>query len=429
MPALPTRWLAVASALVLLAEAGCGETATPNPALPPADPSRPQPEGLSALSRSALGAFLEIAAWAEMQSGYVALFARDGRVVHAVTAGHADVEAGRPMRLDTRFRIASMTKPVTAVAAMILVQEGRLGLDDPVARYVPTAGFLRVAESTTADERGRIRTVALDRPLQVRDLLTFQSGIGAREDDSDLGLLWAERDIYAGAGSLADRVDRILTAPLYEQPGERWRYGWSADVLARVVEVAAAEPFDEFLARRIFEPLGMTSTSYLGRASAPGEIATMYTQGPGGELLRVELPASDARSWTPGGSGLVSTAGDYMRFALMLWNGGRYDGVTILSRETVEQMTQPHVGSGVLREQDIEGLGWGLGMAVVVDADATPTTDRDGDFWWSGYYGTTFFVSPSTGLVGVVLAQNQPAPDSPPPYPVYLAQSFAFFGL
>jgi CubicO group peptidase (beta-lactamase class C family) len=364
-----------------------------------------------------------------MQSGYVALFARDGRVVHVETAGYADIESARPMRLDTRFRMASMTKPVTAVAAMILVEEGRLGLDDPVSRYVPTAAELRVAARTTANEAGRIDTLPLERPLLVRDLLTFTSGIGARDDPSDLGRLWAERDIYAGGGSLALRVDRILGAPLYAQPGKEWRYGWSADVLARVVEVAAGEPFDRFLAHRLFEPLGMTSTSFLPPPGERGEMATMYTEDASGDLVRLETAASDAPDWTPGGSGLVSTASDYMRFALMLWNGGRYDGVRILSHDTVEQMTTAHVPSGVLAEEGIEGLGWGLGLAVVVDADATPMTDRDGDFWWSGYYGTTFFVSPSTGLAGVVLAQSQPTPDGAPPYPVYLAQSSAFFGL
>lgn len=398
--------------------------------LPPADPDRPPPSGLSGWSRSALDWFLRADAALGFHSGLVALFARDGHVIHGFAVGHADLEADLPMRLDTRFRMASMTKPVTAVAAMILIEEGRLGLDDPVERYVPAAGRLRVAVGESADADGAIPTEALERPLRVRDLLTFTSGIGARDDDaSDLGRLWAARDIYAGSGSLAERVDRLLTAPLYEQPGRVWRYGWSADVLARVVEVAAGEPFDRFLARRIFDPLGMASTSFL---PPPGEwsgLATMYTQDEQGRLVRVDEPASDALDWTPGGSGLVSTAGDYMRFALMLWNGGSYDGVRVLSSESVAQMTEPHVSDGVLREEDIEGQGWGLGLAVVVDAQATPTFDRDGDVWWSGYYGTTFFVSPETGLVGVVLSQNQPGPHSPLPYAVYLAQGFAFWGL
>jgi CubicO group peptidase (beta-lactamase class C family) len=220
-----------------------------------------------------------------------------------------------------------------------------------------------------------------------------------------------------------------LTAPLYEQPGESWRYGWTADVLARVVEVAAKEPFDRFLERRIFMPLGMSSTSFLPPERERAGMATVYTQDEDENLVRVESPASDAADWTPGGSGLVATAGDYMRFALMLWNGGSYHGVRILTRESVELMTQPHVRTGVLEEEDIAGLGWGLGVAVVVDADATPMVDRNGDFWWAGYYATNFFVSPETGLVGVVLAQNQPGQFSDRPYAIFLTQVFAFWGL
>jgi CubicO group peptidase (beta-lactamase class C family) len=158
-------------------------------------------------------------------------------------------------------------------------------------------------------------------------------------------------------------------------------------------------------------------------------MAEVYTQDENRKLVLVDPPASDAIDWTPGGSGLVSTAGDYMRFGLMLWNGGEYDGTRILSQDSVDLMTQPHVASGVLEEEDIEGLGWGLGIAVVVDAEATPMIDRDGDFWWSGYYGTTFFVSPESGLVGVVLTQNQPSEFSRRPYAIYLAQAFAFLGL
>jgi CubicO group peptidase (beta-lactamase class C family) len=387
------------------------------------------PGGLSWLSRSALDAFLNLNTLIGSHSGYVAVFARDGRVVHATTSGYADIESRRPMQLDTRFRMASMTKPVTAVAALLLVEEKRLGLDDPVERYIPVAGELRVAASQEYAGDGSLPTVPLSRPLTVRHLLTFTSGIGNEDDPSDLGRLWAERDLYAGTGSLEERVNRILTAPLYEQPGESWRYGWSADVLARVVEVAAAEPFDRFLERRIFTPLGMSSTGFLPSEGERGDMAKMYTQHEKKNLILVDSPASDAVDWTPGGSGLVSTAGDYMRFALMLWNGGTYDGARILSRESVELMKQPHVPSGVLEEEDIEGLGWGLGVAVVVDADATPMIDRNGDFWWSGYYGTTFFVSPETGLVGVVLAQNQPGPFSDRPYAIYLAQAFAFLGL
>ena len=392
-------------------------------------PAGPNAPSLARPARIALDLFLNGGVLLGLQSGYVAMFARDGELVHATTAGYADIASRAPMELDTRFRIASMTKPITAVAAMVLVEEGRLGLDDPVAQYIPAAADLRVATSQTALPDGTIPSVPLDEPLTVRDLLKFASGIGGNATTSDLDRLWFGNNLYTGSGSLATRVDRILTAPLYEQPGDVWRYGWSADVLARVVEVAAGEAFGDFVTGRIIDPLGMTSTEFLTAESPRDRLATMYTQNSAGRLVAVERPGGDSLDWTPGGSGLVSTAGDYMRFALMLWNDGTYQDTQILKPETVALMTQPAVQSGVLVDEDIEGLGWGLGMAVVVDGDATANFDRTGDFWWSGFYGTTFFVSPTTGLVGVVLSQNQPGPYSPTPYVVYLAQALAFLGL
>ena len=392
-------------------------------------PAGPNGPSLARPARIALDLFLNGGALLGLQSGYVAMFARDGQVVHAATAGYADIATQTPMRLDTQFRIASMTKPITAVAAMILVEEGRLGLDDPVARYIPAAADLRVATSQTALPDGTIPSAPLDEPLTVRDLLKFASGIGGNATTSDLDRIWAANNLYTGSGSLAMRVDQILTAPLYEQPGDVWRYGWSADVLARVVEVAAGEAFGDFVTGRIIDPLGMTSTEFLTAESPRDRLATMYTQNSAGRLVAVERLGGDSLDWTPGGSGLVSTAGDYMRFALMLWNDGTYQDTQILKPETVALMTQPAVQSGVLVDEGIEGLGWGLGMAVVVDGDATANFDRTGDYWWSGFYGTTFFVSPTTGLVGVVLSQNQPGPYSPTPYVVYLAQALAFFGL
>ncbi len=422
------RRFAAKTGLVITAAllTACGSSPTLD--IPAANAALEDPRGLSFPRRVAIDLFLDANAWYGAHSGYVAVFARDGRVVHASTSGYADIESETPMGLDTRFRLASMTKPVTAAAALILIEEGRLDLADPVSRYVPSAGDVRVAASHEFDAHGEIPTVALERPLVVSDLLLFSSGIGADGDPSDIGRLWDARNIYHGEGTLADRVERIFGAPLYEQPGERWRYGWNADVLARVVEVAAGQPFDAFLRERIFAPLGMDSTSFLPPASERGGIATMYTQDEGRDLVRVDLPASDAESWTPGGSGLVSTAGDYMRFALMLWNRGAYDGVRILSPEIVDAMTRPHVESGVLLDRGMTGLGWGLGLAVVVDDTGTPTPDRTGDYWWSGYYGTTFFVSPATGFVGVVMTQNQPGPHSPLPYAIYIAPAFAMLG-
>jgi len=412
---------------LVLGAVGCG--AAPPFELPPADPRLERSAGLMAPVRWLLDGLLETSAALELHSGSVAMFAHRGRVVHATAAGYADLASQRPMTLETRFRLASMTKPVTAVAALKLVEEGRLDLDDPVARYIPAAAGLVVATSRQRNGDGSIPTQPLSVPLTVRHLVTFTAGIGSEEDESDLGRLWSERNIYHGPGSLEDRVNRLLTAPLYEKPGRVWRYGWSADVLARVVEVASDMPLDDYLESRIFAPLAMEATSFLPPEQERQELATMYTQDEAGQLVLVETPSSDAPDWTPGGSGLVSTAGDFMRFALMLWNGGSYDGARVLSPESVAAMTRAHVTSGVLREWDIEGIGWGFGVAVVLDEEVTPMVDRTGDFWWTGFYGTHFFVSPESDLVGIVLTQNQPGPHSPLPYPIYVAPAIAQYGL
>jgi CubicO group peptidase (beta-lactamase class C family) len=396
---------------------------------PPARAGLAQPENLSWWSRAAIDAFMRFSAWRGAQSGYIALFARDGVPVYANAAGFKDIASGQPMAMDTPVRIASMTKPVTAVAAMILVEEGALGLDDPVAKYLPAFAQLRVATSDTPGADGVFASAPASETLTVRHLLMFSSGLGpGLAQNTPLAEYWDKNGIYQQAqGDLGERVDALAQLPLFEQPGTRWRYGASADVLARVVEVASGASISDFIQARILQPLGMQATRYAPYRDVPGA-ATVYTQDENGDLVEATL-AHSATDWTPGGSGLVSTASDYMRFALMLWNGGEYQGVRILQQSTVDQMRRLHVPGGVLAEQDIEGLGWGLGMAVVADADASIMADRDGDFWWSGYLGTTFFVSPETGLVGVILSQNEPSEFSGLPVEIFIVQALAYAGL
>jgi len=258
--------------------------------------------------------------------------------------------------------------------------------------------------------------------------LTFTAGIGGyAETDDRLDRVWRSPDIEAaGLGSLGERVARIAELPLYEDPGERWRYGWSADVLARVVEVAAGEPFDAFLERRIFDPLGMHATSFPDALPAGAPLARLYTHDEDGALVRDrQFDAYYARGWTPGGGGLVSTAPDYMRFALMLAGGGALGDVRILEPESVAEMVRLQVPSGVLADMDLEGLGWGYGVSVVADADAAVMPARDGDFWWSGRFGTWFWVSPSERTVVVVLQQTEQGPYSDTPYAPALVQALA----
>jgi CubicO group peptidase (beta-lactamase class C family) len=383
-------------------------------------------------SRKAIQGLFDYRVWSGARSGYIAMFARDGEVVFATTAGYADVERKIPMTLDTRLRIASMTKPITAVAAMTLVEDGLLGLDDPVAKYIPVAADLRVATRHERNADGGFDTVPLSSPLRVRHLLMFASGIGGSSvlgGDSDLGVLWQERGVSAGSGSLQERVERALTLPLFEEPGTVWRYGDSADVLARVMEVAAGRSFPDILRERVFEPLDMEHTQHLPPPERQGDLARVYTTDENGDLVRVEKRVAEARDWTPGGSGLVSTVGDYMRFGLMMRNRGTFDGVKVLDPETVAEMTRPHIESGVLTSEGLEGLGWGLGLSVVVDADASITIDRDGDFWWAGYFGTYWSVSPEADLVSVVFSQHEPGLHSDLQFAPGAAASLAQAGL
>ncbi|MAT92914.1 MAG: serine hydrolase [Halioglobus sp.] len=424
------RLLLLAVAIVLAGCSGASEEFD----VPPAAAGLAQPDNLSWWSRAAMDAYMRVSAWRGERSGYIALFARDGVVIHGDAAGWKDIAGRQPMTLDTQVRIASMTKPVTAVAAMILVEEGRLGLDDPVAKYLPEYAGVRVASSHEPGPDGAFPTRAPAVEMQVRHLLMFASGTGPGMQASPLQEHWAANGLHQQAsGGLRERVAALAELPLFEDPGTRWRYGVSADLLAAVIQEVTGQIIGDFMRERIFGPLGMTATRYEPPADERDGMATVYTQDADGELVAARTHYDPA--WNPGGGGLVSTVSDYMRFALMLWNGGEYQGVRILQQASVDQMTRLHVPEGVLASGGpdgsggVDGVGWGLGMAVVADAEASAMPDRDGDFWWSGYYGTTFFVSPSTGLVGVIMTQNEPGQYSGINYQAYIVQGLAFGGL
>ena len=397
--------------------------------VPSASEGLASPDNFSWWSRAAMDAFMRWSVWSENKSGYILLLARDGVPVHSSAVGWKDIEAGEPLRMDTPVRIASMTKPITAVVAMTLVEQGLLDLDDPVAQYLPEFAALEVATSQSPDSDGTYATKPAEVQLKIRHLLMFASGIGPGMDaDSALVQHWDANGIYEqSSGTLRQRVAALAQLPQFEEPGERWRYGFSADVLAAVIELVTGQLIGDVMRERVFIPLGMRDTRFMYPDDDHSALATVYTQDENGDL--VEASPRVYRGWHPGGGGLVSTAADYMRFALMLWNDGEYRGTRILRPDTLALMQQLHVPGGVLADVDIEGIGWGLGMAVVADEDASLTPDRTGDFWWSGYFGTTFVVSPSTGLVGVILTQNEPGEFSGLPYEVYVLQGLALAGI
>ena len=368
--------------------------------------------------------------WRGASSGFIAMFSHDGVPIHSMVCGYQDIASGRPMTLDTQMRIASMTKPITAVAAMSLIEEGRLGLDDRVGNYLPAFESSVLATDNERDASGEFPTRPANNPMLVRHLLMFASGVGpGREKDSVLVDYWNDNGIYRQpGGDLSSRVAALGSLPLLEEPGTSWRYGFSADVLGAVLEKATGQPLAEIFQERIFTPLGMDNTRFLPPPEQRSRMATVYITNESGELEPSPL-RFDNNNWAPGGSGLVSTLSDYMRFALMLWNGGEYRDARVLERKTLDNMLQLHVPEGVLLREGIEGLGWGLGWSIVADAEASVMPDNNGDFWWSGFYGTTFFVSPDTGLTGVIMSQLEPNEHAPRPIEVFLIQGLAHAGL
>jgi CubicO group peptidase (beta-lactamase class C family) len=352
-------------------------------------------------------------------AGYVLMVARDGKLVYSTAVGLRDRAHKLPMTLDTRFRIASMTKPITTVAVLMLYEEGRFHLDDPVAAFLPEFGNARVF--TGVDAQGMLVTEPVKEPITIRHLLTHTSGLGYGGDTSTpLGKAYSALPMTPSA-TLADTVRAIASVPLYYQPGTGWRYSYADDVLGRLVEVVAGMPFERFLQTRLFNPLGMNHTGFsLPEGDLP-LLASVYRHTATGELepsdlSRLGSPA-DPNRWPSGGAGLISTAGDYLRFSQMLANGGSFQGKRYLSPVTVALMTSNHVPADAMFKfwgADSRGLGYGLGVGVIIDAVASPQADFNGDYAWGGFFDTHWIASPHTGIVAVLLAQVDPRGNKTP---------------
>jgi CubicO group peptidase (beta-lactamase class C family) len=352
-------------------------------------------------------------------AGYVLLVARGGKLVYSATIGMRDRARRLPMTLDTRFRLASMTKPITCVAVLMLYEEGRFHLDDPVSRFLPEFANERVF--TGVDAQGALLSVPAKEPVTIRHLLTHTSGLGYVFDPSTpLGKAYNALPITAHS-TLADAVRAIAGAPLYFQPGTGWRYSYADDVLGRLVEVVSGMPFERFLKTRLFEPLGMTHTGFYIAESDLPLLATLYKHGSTGELEPSEasMPGSpaDPNRWPSGGGGLISTAGDYLRFAQMLENGGSLGGKRVLSPVTVALMSSNHVPDDAMFKfwgADSRGLGYGLGVGILIDAVSSPQAGFTGDYSWGGLWDTHWVASPRSGIVAVLLTQVDPRGNQSP---------------
>jgi CubicO group peptidase (beta-lactamase class C family) len=366
--------------------------------------------------------------------GIVTLVARDGKTVDLQAFGNQDVEAKTPMKTDSIFRIASMSKPITSVAVMMLIEEGKLALTDPVSRFISAFRDMKVL---TRGAQGAEPTLQpARRQITIRDLLTHRSGLTyGFLDGTQVGNAYREGAVNDGLTvvevPLADNVERLAKAPLVSQPGAEWHYSLSTDVLGRVVELAAGMPFDTFLSQRIFGPLHMTDTSFVVPEAKSSRFVTVYTADGNGGVRPMKDPEtfgntrmSPVESYKPGkkyfsgGAGLTSTAQDYSRFAQMLLNGGALDGVRLLGPKTVELMTTSHTLDLNLANTPVLGPGaeWGLGFKITSDLGATQLPGSLGMYGWSGIYGTFFWVDPKEKLVGVLMVQRYPGPPAAAPF-------------
>ncbi|MFI5955936.1 serine hydrolase domain-containing protein [Cryptosporangium sp. NPDC051539] len=356
--------------------------------------------------------------------GWSMLVSRYGKTAHASTYGYRDVEAGTPVEDDTLFRIYSMTKPVTTVAALMLYEEGAFELTDPVSRYLPAFRDMRVLAGGTA---ARPVLVPATEPIRVWHLLTHTAGLTYGFHHVDV-----LDEIYRNAGfewgsprglDLAACVDAWGELPLAFQPGTEWNYSVATDVVGRLVEVISGQSLDEFFAERILGPLGMTDTGF--RAPDAGRLAALYTpDGQGGKAVRNERMGRailDEPRFLSGGGGLVSTRHDYHRFARMLLRG-ELDGVRLLGDRTVRFLSSNHLPGGadlaafgrpLFAETSYQGVGFGLGVSVLLDPVSTRTLGSAGEFGWGGAASTAFWVDPAEQLVVVFLTQLLPSSTYP----------------
>jgi CubicO group peptidase (beta-lactamase class C family) len=359
--------------------------------------------------------------------GATTVIARRGKVVYHETHGSRHVEANAPTTADTIYRIYSMTKPIASVALMTLYEEGRFQLDDPAEKYIPELAGLQVFSSGTAEQ---YTTREPARAMTVRDLLTHTSGlIGA--DESPVGKLYQQAELRgsASSGTLADMVKKLGTLPLACDPGSKWNYGISTDLVGYLCEVISGIPFDRFLQERVLGPLGMVDTGFTVPSSELGRFAANYRRGATSEPSYELIDSPDAssayaqpRSYFSGAGGLVSTAADYTRFCLMLANGGALDGQRVIGARTLQYMATNHLpggrdlagmGQSRFTETTMEGIGFGLGFAVLLDPAEAQVIGTPGEFYWGGAASTAFFISPREELAVIFLTQLMPSSSYP----------------
>jgi CubicO group peptidase (beta-lactamase class C family) len=380
---------------------------------------KPETLGLSSQRLERIGAAVQRSIDEKRIAGAVTLVVRRGQVGWFKAQGMADRETGNPMRTDTMFRICSMTKPITSAAVMMLYEEGHFLLEDPVSKYLPE---FKNAKVYVQPAKGDPYSIPATREITIRDLLRHTSGI-TYQWNSVLGPLYEKANVASGLasydGTLEDSVKRLAAVPLLFNPGDRWEYGLSVDVLGRLIEVISGKQLDEFFRERIFMPLGMKDTYFYPPEDKVQRLAAVYTYYPDKGLNRfpeapitegsfsysADYPYRGPKKLFSGGAGLVSTADDYLRFCQMMLAGGKVGNLQLLSPKSVDLMTHDQLGK-ISSEQSF-GLGFGI------DGVKSPLAELGsaGEYKWGGFYYTAFSIDPKEQMIVIFMAQLHPSGD------------------
>jgi CubicO group peptidase (beta-lactamase class C family) len=389
----------VSGALALLAIASAGN-GWAEPVLPTA--ARPEDAGLSSSQLARIEAVTQKHIEAGLVPGAVMLVARRGKIAWYKTMGFRDRAAKDPMQADAIFRIYSMTKSIVSVAAMMLVEEGRMQVSDPVSKYLPEMARMKVGVEKTEGGKATLEMIEPVREMTVQDLMRHTSGLiyGTR-GKSLVNASYIDAQIGNRDFSNEEFVAKVSKLPLRFSPGERWEYGVSTDVLGRVIEVVSGKTLGEFLSERILDPLGMSDTGFyvpagkLSRAAQPWQI-------PEAPPMTPRFDVAQKPRFESGGGGLTSTMDDYLRFAIMLADGGEFAGKRLLGSKTLEFMTSDHVGA---RPGRPPGLGFGLGFEVRTSVGDSALPGSLGEYGWAGNAGTLFWIDPKEQLIAIYLVQ------------------------
>jgi CubicO group peptidase (beta-lactamase class C family) len=371
-----------------------------DPVLPVA--AAPEDVGLSSSQLARIEATTQKYVDSGLVPGAVMLVARRGKIAWTRTMGFRDRAAKDPMRPDSIFRIYSMTKPIVSVAAMMLVEEGKMQVSDPVSKYLPEMGRMKVGVETSEGGKPSLQLTDPARAMTVQDLMRHTSGLtyGSR-GNSLVNAAYVDAKIGSRDVNLEEFVTKVSQLPLRFSPGDRWEYGISTDVLGRVVEVVSGKPLGEFLNERVLTPLGMTDTGFfvpsdkLNRAAQPWQM-------PEAPPMTPRFDVAQKPKFESGGGGLTSTMDDYLRFAIMLADGGEFAGKRLLGNKTLEFMTADHTGS---RPGRPPGLGFGLGFEVRTSVGDSALPGSLGEYGWAGNAGTLFWIDPKEQLIAIYMVQ------------------------